>query len=817
MAAQSDYVSGTISLTNGEVAFTGAGTGWLLALFKEGDTIIDITGATDFMGVIATIDSNGAGTLTKPWEGPDLVDVAYRMRYQPDGARVSAQARNLIELLGNGTLLSMAGLQGPGIIELLAGGGARVVPKSDLISGVDYDITVNTLAGRAAYDAMPGPTTDRRGFSVIVAETGSLYSKRSDASGDWSEGVLLTGPGITLEVTDVDEVPYGTPPDVTLTPVAGGYQIAFEIPRGMIIEPGETTTLAPDQPAEVTFVPITGGYRLDIAIPRGPTGDITGVTPFWNMRLGSDADEASAREGIGAGVVDAVMEGDGVEIDATDPQRPVLSLSAFGGDAGAGGVKGAVPAPAAGDAAARKFLSASGGWESIPGGAALFNLSPLYLEQIITGFHGRGMLAAESNDALTETTVSADASAGDNTVTLTAASQVLAGSNVTIEHDNGKYWTYWVFSNAGSVLTLMPSLKWDVSAGCKAERTWYNRAHAGKFYMRQLAQRLVDTDSLNMQMPAKGRAFFTQFITGAGDDALTAFGSAAVNYFDATSVNGEGATHPPRFLNRRTAFASIPGPGSGAYSAMKTVVAGASYIARIVVRNDNPLAQLAIKVMAATDPVRELASEVFTGNDSLVVNILTIPFRMPANATSVYIRFDNLVASAGNLSISQIEIFEAEALRGNVLRQNSDLRVVVCGDSWASGDISNAERESFATQLAIELPNATVINKGGGGSTIWENLPNFQTIVADENPDVVILHTGVNEAYTPFSGTFVPNAVAAFADHMSQFLGKCMAIGAKPIIIGTPALAEADAGSGYSAWTLNDRAGVQAAWAYQNL
>jgi hypothetical protein len=110
MAALSDYVTGTISLTNGSVNFTGVSTGWLLAGFREGDTIIDVTGATEFMGVVATISANGAGTLTKPWEGPDLVNVAYRMRYQADGARVSAQARNLIELIGNGNLEAFAGL-----------------------------------------------------------------------------------------------------------------------------------------------------------------------------------------------------------------------------------------------------------------------------------------------------------------------------------------------------------------------------------------------------------------------------------------------------------------------------------------------------------------------------------------------------------------------------------------------------------------------------------------------------------------------------------------------------------------------------------
>lgn len=40
-----------------------------------------------------------------------------------------------------------------------------------------------------------------------------------------------------------------------------------------------------------------------------------------------------------------------------------LAISTFGGDAGAGGTRGVVPAPAAGDAAAGKVLAADGTWK----------------------------------------------------------------------------------------------------------------------------------------------------------------------------------------------------------------------------------------------------------------------------------------------------------------------------------------------------------------------------------------------------------------------------------------------------------------------
>lgn len=54
----------------------------------------------------------------------------------------------------------------------------------------------------------------------------------------------------------------------------------------------------------------------------------------------------------------------GPTIDLTAAEVLVM-LAAMVGDAGAGGVKGLAPAPAAGDAAARKFLSAAGIWAAI--------------------------------------------------------------------------------------------------------------------------------------------------------------------------------------------------------------------------------------------------------------------------------------------------------------------------------------------------------------------------------------------------------------------------------------------------------------------
>lgn len=61
----------------------------------------------------------------------------------------------------------------------------------------------------------------------------------------------------------------------------------------------------------------------------------------------------------------AVGAGTGPQQDLT-PAQAAAVIAAFVGDSGSGGVKGEVPAPAAGDAAAGKFLRASGGWAAPP-------------------------------------------------------------------------------------------------------------------------------------------------------------------------------------------------------------------------------------------------------------------------------------------------------------------------------------------------------------------------------------------------------------------------------------------------------------------
>ena len=134
MAVLSDYTSGTITVANGSVDFTGTGTLWRAAKFREGDTV-QLGGYT---GVIAgtslvdpLIESDTAGKFVDPWPGPSGT-FAYRMRYLPDGARVTAQTTELIEMLGNGNLEALAALTpepNANAVPVFTGPGATVLRK----------------------------------------------------------------------------------------------------------------------------------------------------------------------------------------------------------------------------------------------------------------------------------------------------------------------------------------------------------------------------------------------------------------------------------------------------------------------------------------------------------------------------------------------------------------------------------------------------------------------------------------------------------------------------------------------------------------
>jgi hypothetical protein len=112
MPVPTDITAGTIAISGTTV--TGVGTNFVASDIRQGDIFIWVEGgAGRQVPIVATVDSPTSITLAEPWTGAAIPDGSrYRLRYQWDSSRVSAQSRQLINLLDNGKLQGLAGLAG---------------------------------------------------------------------------------------------------------------------------------------------------------------------------------------------------------------------------------------------------------------------------------------------------------------------------------------------------------------------------------------------------------------------------------------------------------------------------------------------------------------------------------------------------------------------------------------------------------------------------------------------------------------------------------------------------------------------------------
>ncbi|HBF31867.1 hypothetical protein [Rhizobium sp.] len=222
MALQSDYSAGTVNIAANGTAVTGAGTAWLKAGFTAGDLLF----ANGYIGLVASVESDTALTLDQPWRGGALSAGAYRLRYQGDGSRISAQARQLIELLGGSGNLEALGkiaaiadrlayFTGAG---QMAATGLTAFARS-LLDDADDATARKTLGAQAALGFTPvqaGGPKDSRDDNKIAIGWSDDYSLRlkidaTEFGSHWpikardnvaKVGDTMTGP-LTVQNTDV--------------------------------------------------------------------------------------------------------------------------------------------------------------------------------------------------------------------------------------------------------------------------------------------------------------------------------------------------------------------------------------------------------------------------------------------------------------------------------------------------------------------------------------------------------------------------------------------------------------------------------------
>jgi len=445
-----------------------------------------------------------------------------------------------------------------------------------------------------------------------------------------------------------------------------------------------------------------------------------------------------------------------------------------------------------------------------------------YIEQHISSFFGRGMLTTEVINVATEQAFVGAFNTGDATVILTDATQIKVGGCISIKHDNGRYGTYFADSKAVNNIGIRPALRWPcMTASARVERTWFNKAHPGKFYMRELAQRIALSTELEAAAPDGKRCLFTNVASNPNttEDTLTPFGGATVTYLDASNLGETGdALTPVRFALGRTAYVeTVTTSGRGVDTALFDVNGIGQAVVKVAFMAQGPANTHTIQVY---DELGRLLGKyvIPSGADQRVMRIYTFPCNV-SSAVKVKVRVVcSTYVTTNYFIVDQVDVFEATEISGKIIAHPS-AKIVVLGDSWTAGDLgSSAQREPLTTQLALELPYATITNAGVGGNTVSNMLARFDTDVTPFAPDYVVIETGTNECYNPLSVTFSPNAIEAFVDALRDLINKVYAIGARPILLGVPAMAQSDADvPAFPEWQLNDRAKAYSRFYFESM
>jgi len=261
---QSHYSTGTATVSG--VNVTGFGT--TFTVLRKGDQWgthkgfgVRIAGITDDTHLTLAYDVPALQQTAAPFEVQRTpYDLGYLQAIEDiidlmgEGALPSLAAVDgtggdkLIKLIGPNTaeafdgkrVINIAALTGAGVIEFDALGNAALVPKADLITGVDTDGKANSIAER---DEKFG--AQAAGFTVLVADIGvlpkrsAIYFKNTATLNDWSIPALLTGEtgqaGPFTEITfgPVTTVPASTPASANVVVVdADTIRIDLSIPTG---------------------------------------------------------------------------------------------------------------------------------------------------------------------------------------------------------------------------------------------------------------------------------------------------------------------------------------------------------------------------------------------------------------------------------------------------------------------------------------------------------------------------------------------------------------------------------------------------------
>jgi hypothetical protein len=426
--------------------------------------------------------------------------------------------------------------------------------------------------------------------------------------------------------------------------------------------------------------------------------------------------------------------------------------------------------------------------------------NPAFIEQHMTTWYGRGLLTAElphiNSDS--KTTFSSNYSAGTFNVTVPDAAKFVLGSIVAIEYPNGKHFTHFIYAKSGNQISIVPSLRYDVTTSSRIERAWYNSAHMGEFAGKYIAEQIAEATIDNY---GSGKLLYElTFDDVTGYNAGVAVGSATVGTNAESSCPGGNYASALNSVSGNGGYAVCTAQGAG----IKTKDFDVPESSKIVVRGFYRSASNPVKVeLISKDGIAMTAmtTNTLSLTDGLLKRFAVVFYTNPG-VNSCHVKISQASASNTSIYLDDIKVIECVESANNQYLIPRTAKIVLLFDSWGSF-LNNV----IATRLAELMPDATIINESVGGNTSADMSTRFDADVAPHAPDVVLMNPGVNDAYYNSPGGDDTNYQA----NLMYLTNKCKGIGALPVFLGIPALAESDPLSEYVSFQLTDKSRAMSA------